>query len=136
MFFPTIKGPWTLQTLLCYCKEVIAIYIIHTICTILFYCILCGLLPQSLITLVGCSGPWLEPWVWEQWLSICGHEYCKGSALLAECSQVHAAWWDSSQSSKGTGRFYGRIPLCHLPRILGVWGGPYWLNASPCYSHL
>ena len=33
-------------------------------------------------------------------------------------------WWDSPQSTEGASRRYGRTPLNHLPKVLGVRGGP------------
>lgn len=89
---------------------------------------------QSLVLLISLGVP--SHWVTglqEQWFSICGHQNCKGPAVSAEHSQVHETWWDSSQSSEGG--CYSRTSLDHLPKVLGVEGGLYWLEIGQCYSH-
>jgi len=70
-------------------------------------------LPQSSVIMMETGQPkvWVGGlWLFEQWLSICGHWNCKGPAVSAQCAQVHGAWWGSYYS---TG-CYGRTSLHHL----------------------
>jgi len=63
-------------------------------------------------------------------LSLCCHRNCRWRVLSVECSLLHWAWWDSPQSTEEVSRCYGWILLNNLPKLLGVWGDPCWLEAS------
>lgn len=41
-----------------------------------------------------------------------------------------------SPQSEGISRHYTWTPICNLPKVLGIWAGPCWLETGQCYTHL